>query len=72
MATLTVTTGQADGRQGGQNASTERVDQGLGGGGTGGTNNTVSGSFPTDFDRERRGSVVKFSRDDGDSFTIST
>jgi len=72
VATLTVTTGPADGSQGGQNASTERVAQGLGGGGTGGTNNTVSGSFPTDFDRERRGSVVKFSRDDGDSFTIST
>ena len=72
VTTLTVTTGAADANNGGQNASTERIAQALGGGGTGGTDNVDAGSFPTDFDRERRGSVVKFSRDDGDSFTIST
>jgi len=73
VTTLTVTTGPADGSSGGQNASTERIAQGLGDGSSGGTNNTVSGSFPTStFNRLRRGSVVKFSRDDGASFTIST
>ena len=71
VSTLTVTSGPADGNKGGQNASTERIAQGFAGS-TGGTNNGISGTFPTAFDRSRRGSVIKFKRDDGASFTIST
>jgi hypothetical protein len=71
VTTLTVTSGPADGTRGGQNASTERIAQGFAGS-TGGTNNGISGSFPAAFDRSRRGSVIKFKRDDGASFTIST
>ena len=73
VATLTVSTGASDGANGGQNASTERIAQGLGGGGTGGTNNSLSGTFPTaTFERTSRGSVVKYNRQDYASFTIST
>jgi len=47
VATITVKTGPADGASGGENASTERIAQGLGGDGVGGTNNTLSGTFPS-------------------------
>ena len=72
VATLTVTTGAADASSGGQNASTERIAQGLGNGNSAGTNNSLGGTFPTSFSRSRRGSVIKYARTDGASFTIST
>lgn len=74
LGSRTVKTGAADANRGGANADTALIASGLASAGisTPTTNNVNSGSVPSEFSATNRGSVVKYARTDGESFSLRT
>lgn len=74
LGSRTVKTGAADASGGGANADTALIAEGLASSGisTATTNNINSGSVPAEFSATNRGSVVKYARTDGESFSLRT